>query len=133
GRGQRLGVVVARQDRRLPREKVGIPDGERAPALASRTLRPPLVDEEEEGERDRLVVEAGIPLRRREAAQRRPKARESREETLLAEDDPRRADVVAVVERLVRKRRGLEGGEEGVVGDHGFLFGAGRSVSRWLS
>src|SRR5262249_33588135 len=82
----------------------------------------PLVDQEEVGPGDRLVVEAGVAVEGGEALEPLGEAGEGREGRMAPQVDPGQADVIPVVERGVGQRAALEVAHEFVVSHGDFHF-----------
>src|SRR5262249_16888936 len=72
----------------------------------------PLVDQEEIGPCDRLVVTVGLAERGGEALQPLAEQRQRFEERAAGEVEPRQADMVDVVEEILRQRAVLEPPDE---------------------
>src|SRR5262245_9235470 len=108
-RRERLLPVVGIEDRRLPREKIGVARRELVEGPAGAAALHTLADQEQIRPGDRLVVQAGLPFRLGEAPETPGEPVERRRRRKLAQVDPRRAHVIAVVKAILGKRRRFEG------------------------
>src|SRR3954464_14964525 len=107
-RGQRLGTVVAIEDRRIPREQVRVRRGELLPRHLARVAIEPLADEHHEGRGDRLVVALRLAPRRREAPQRALEVLQRDRPRVAPCVPPGDADVLGMMESTRRLVSGLE-------------------------
>src|SRR3954471_20249071 len=117
-----LGIVIAVEDGGLPGEEIRIARRERLEGLPLGCVRHPLVDQEEVGPGDGLVVEAGMAVEDREALDPFGEAGEGRQDGVAPQVDPGQADVVPMVEFGVGQGTALEAADEFFVGHGNFHF-----------
>src|SRR4029079_412775 len=95
-----LRAVIRSESGRVPAEEGAVAGSERGPGFA---LAHPLVNQEQVGEGDRLVIAIGYAAGSRVALQRSDEPRHGLEQRIVAEIDPRHPDVIGVMKRLERR------------------------------